>query len=87
MALVISESEVRLLRRVSELVCPCREKRPRASAVSDNKEGVLKYINSKRRSKENIGLILVEDDHFIPIIQWGRRKSRGVQCVLCLSFW
>lgn len=75
-----SGSEFRLLRRVSELVCPCREKTPRAraqlqlelaSAVSDNKEGVLKYINSKRRSKENIGLILVEDGHFIPIIQWG----------------
>ena len=33
-----------------------------ASVVSDNK-GFLKYVNSKRRSKENIGLILVEDGH------------------------
>ncbi|KAK4831434.1 hypothetical protein QYF61_017565 [Mycteria americana] len=32
-----------------------------ASVVSDNKKGFFKYINSKRRAKENIGLILVED--------------------------
>jgi len=30
-----------------------------ASAVPDNKKGFVKYISSKRRSKENIGLILV----------------------------
>jgi len=34
-----------------------------ASVVSDNKKGFLKYANSKRRSKENIGLTLVEDGH------------------------
>ncbi|GAB0209165.1 mitochondrial enolase superfamily member 1 [Grus japonensis] len=34
-----------------------------ASVVSDNKKGFFKYVNSKRRSKENIGLILVEDGH------------------------
>ncbi|PKU39318.1 rna-directed dna polymerase from mobile element jockey- hypothetical protein [Limosa lapponica baueri] len=34
-----------------------------ASVVSDNKKGFLKYITSKRRSKENIGLIFVEDGH------------------------
>jgi len=33
-----------------------------ASAVSD-KEGFYKYINSKRRSKENIGAIFAEDGH------------------------
>lgn len=33
-----------------------------ASSVSDNKKGFLKYVNSKR-SKENMGLILVEDGH------------------------
>ncbi|KAK4806168.1 hypothetical protein QYF61_001091 [Mycteria americana] len=33
-----------------------------ASVVSDNKKG-FKYVNSKRRSKKNIGLILVEDGH------------------------
>ncbi|KAK4830472.1 hypothetical protein QYF61_011196 [Mycteria americana] len=31
-----------------------------ASTVSDNKKGFVKYINSKRRSKENIGLTLVD---------------------------
>ncbi|KAK4811155.1 hypothetical protein QYF61_019786 [Mycteria americana] len=34
-----------------------------ASVVSDNKKGFLKYVKSKRRSKENIGPILVEDGH------------------------
>lgn len=34
-----------------------------ASVVSDNKKGFFKYINSKRRFKENIGPILVEDGH------------------------
>lgn len=32
------------------------------SVVSDMK-GFLKYANSKRGSKENFGLILVEDGH------------------------
>jgi len=31
--------------------------------VSDNKKGLFKYINSKMRSKENIGLILAADGH------------------------
>jgi len=31
--------------------------------VSDNKKGFFKYVNSKRRSKENNGLILDEDDY------------------------
>ncbi|KAK4822413.1 hypothetical protein QYF61_015160 [Mycteria americana] len=48
----------------------CREKTRKAKAelelklasvVSDNKKGFFKYVNSKRRSKENIGQILVED--------------------------
>lgn len=30
--------------------------------MSDN-QGFLKYINSKKRSKENIGQIFVVDDH------------------------
>ncbi|GAB0179848.1 mitochondrial enolase superfamily member 1 [Grus japonensis] len=34
-----------------------------SSVVSDNKKGFFKYVNSKRRSKENIGPILVEDGH------------------------
>jgi len=34
-----------------------------AGGVSDNREGFLKCISSKRRSKENTGLILVEDGH------------------------
>lgn len=36
-----------------------------ASIVSDNKKGFLKYINSKKRSKENTGSILVKDGHLI----------------------
>ena len=52
------------------VVCICREKTGKAKAqlelnsasvVSDNKKGFLKYVNSKRRSKENLGLIFVED--------------------------
>ncbi|GAB0189105.1 mitochondrial enolase superfamily member 1 [Grus japonensis] len=34
-----------------------------ASVVSENKKGSFKYINSKRRSKKNIGPILFEDGH------------------------
>jgi len=34
-----------------------------ASVSSDRKKGFLKYVNSKRRSKENIGLILAEGGH------------------------
>ena len=34
-----------------------------ASVVSDNRKGFFKYVNSKRRSKENIGPIPVEDGH------------------------
>jgi len=52
------------------VVCLCREKTRKANAqselklvraVSDNKKGIFKYVNSKRRAKENIGPILVED--------------------------
>ncbi|KAK4810867.1 hypothetical protein QYF61_008839 [Mycteria americana] len=52
--------------------CVCREKTRKAkaqlelklaSAASDNKKGFFKYVNSKRRSKENIGPILVKDGH------------------------
>ncbi|KAK4810807.1 LOW QUALITY PROTEIN: hypothetical protein QYF61_008779 [Mycteria americana] len=34
-----------------------------ASTVVDNKKGFLKYVNSKRRTKENIGLLLDEVGH------------------------
>ena len=34
-----------------------------ASVVSEKKKDFLKYINSKRSLKENIGPILVEDNH------------------------
>ena len=34
-----------------------------AGVVSGNKKGFFRYVNSKRRSKENIGPILVEDGH------------------------
>ncbi|GAB0179901.1 hypothetical protein GRJ2_000455400 [Grus japonensis] len=54
------------------VVCICREKTRMAqvqldlklaSVASDNKKGFFKYVNSKRRSKENIGPILVEVGH------------------------
>ncbi|KAK4818300.1 LOW QUALITY PROTEIN: hypothetical protein QYF61_010762 [Mycteria americana] len=54
----------------SAVVRICREKTRKAKAplelklasvVSDHKKGFFRYVNSKRRSKENIGLILVED--------------------------
>ena len=50
----------------------CREKTRKAKAqlelklasvVSNNKKGFFKNINGKRRSKENVGPILVEDGH------------------------
>ena len=50
----------------------CREKTGKArthsalklaSIVSDSKKGFLQYVNSKRRSKDNIGMLLVEDGH------------------------
>lgn len=34
-----------------------------ASVVSDNKKGFFQHVNSKRKTKENIGLILVEDGY------------------------
>ncbi|KAK4815141.1 hypothetical protein QYF61_017582 [Mycteria americana] len=40
----------------------CTPKLKLASVVSDNKKGIFKYVNSKRRSK-NIGPIFVEDGH------------------------
>ena len=52
------------------MVCFCREKTRKAKAqlelklasvVSDNKVAFFKCVHSKRRSKENIGPILVED--------------------------
>lgn len=41
-----------------------------ASVVSD-KQGFLKYINSKRKSKGNIGLIFVVDNH---LTNWSEKK-------------
>ena len=50
----------------------CREKTQKAEAqlelklasvVSGNKKGFFKYVTSRRRSKENTGLIFVEDGH------------------------
>ncbi|KAK4828514.1 hypothetical protein QYF61_026936 [Mycteria americana] len=69
---MISGREVRLRRKITELWFTCSEKTQKtkaqlelklASVVSDKKKGFFNYVNSKRRSKENIGLILVEDGH------------------------
>ncbi len=71
---MISGSEVSLCRKIKAVVRICREKTGKAKAqlqlklasiVSDNKKGFLKYVNGKRKSKENIGAILVEDGHLI----------------------
>lgn len=42
-----------------------------------DKQGFLKYINSNRRSKENIGLIFVLNDH---LTNWSEEKVGGIQC-------
>ena len=33
------------------------------STAGDNKKGFSKYVNNKRRLRENIGLLLAEDGH------------------------
>lgn len=43
--------------------------------VSDNKKRHFKYINSKRRSKENIGLTLDADGH-----QKSYDKEKAEEC-------
>ena len=62
-------------------VCPCREKihvaKGRlefklASTVKDNKKGFLKYVNSKRRIRDNMGPLLDEVGHLT------NRQSRDV---------
>ncbi|KAK4829953.1 hypothetical protein QYF61_008084 [Mycteria americana] len=82
---MVSGSKVRLRRKVTAVVCLCREKTRKAKAqlelklasvVLDNKKGFFKYVNSRRRSEENIGQILVEDGHLSnmdeekAVIQW-----------------
>lgn len=55
-------------------VCICRKKITQAKAqlkltlarvVSDNEKDLFKYVNRKRRSMENIRLILEQDGHLI----------------------
>lgn len=55
-------------------VCICRKKIRQdkaqleltlASVVSDNEKDHFKYVNRKRRSMENIRLILEQDGHVI----------------------
>ncbi|KAK4811193.1 hypothetical protein QYF61_019824 [Mycteria americana] len=68
---MISGSKVRLHRKITEpwfayageKTCKAKAKLELklASVVLGNKKGFLKYVNSKTRSKENIGPILVED--------------------------
>lgn len=50
-----------------------------ASVVEDKKKSLLKYVNCKRRSEENIELILVEDDHLTNIDEG---KTEGFNVVL-----
>ena len=55
-----------------DAACPCREKihaakaqleLKLASTVGENKKGSLKYVNNKRGTRENIGLLLDENGH------------------------
>lgn len=43
------------------------------------KNSFKKYVNSNSKSKENIGLVIVEDSWLT-----GMRKSRGIQCLFLL---
>ena len=69
----------------------CREKTQKAKAqlelklasvVSDSKKVFFKYIHSKRRSKENIGSILVEDGN---LTNRHEEKAEAFNAVFCLS--
>lgn len=88
---MISGSKVELHRKITELLFTYagrRYERPKlelklTSVVSD-KQGFLKYINSKRRSRENIGLIFVVDNH---LTNWAEEKSGGILCLFfCFDF-
>lgn len=43
-----------------------------AIVVSDNKKGFFKCVNSERRPKENVGLILDEDSY---LTNWNEEKA------------
>jgi len=70
---MIPGSKVRLRREITEPWFACAGKRQQkakaelalklGSVVSDSKKGFFKYVSSKRRSKQNTGLILLEDGH------------------------
>lgn len=53
-----------------------------ARTVVSDKQGFLKYINSKRRSKENIGLIFVVNDH---LTNWCEEKVEAFSTFFCLD--
>lgn len=40
--------------------------------LGDNKKGFFKYVNSKRRIRLSVGLLLVEDDH---LTSWDANKA------------
>jgi len=69
----------------------CREKTQKAKAqlqlklasvVSDNKKVFFKYIHSNRRSKENIGPVLVEDGN---LTNGDEEKAEAFNAFFCLS--
>ncbi|KAJ7412138.1 hypothetical protein BTVI_47265 [Pitangus sulphuratus] len=73
-------------------VCPCREKNRMAKAqfelklprtVVDNKQVFFKYGNSKKRTKENIGLLL--DEPYYPNRVAGEEPSLPVARPSCAS--
>jgi len=51
-----------------------------ARDVKDNKKGFCKYITNKRKTRENVGLLL----NWCPGDR-GCREGRATECLLCFS--
>jgi len=53
-----------------------------AGDVKDNKKGFFKYISSKQKSRDNVGLLLNEVG---ALVTRGCREGRVTECLLCFS--
>lgn len=73
------------------MVCICRETIQKAKSsefklarvVSDNKKSFFKYVNSKKRYRENIGLVLIEDGH---LTDRNRKAAESVKAFFASVF-